>query len=87
MIDIMTRLLAGVDNEDDIKRYARLVSLYGVASIANSIRTEVVIPTDNETMPINLYGVGLAGSGISKSSLCIRWKEVWEADKWLFRRK
>ena len=28
MIDVMTKLLAGEDNEDDIKRYARLVSLY-----------------------------------------------------------
>ena len=81
MIDIMTRLLAGVDNEDDIKRYARLVSLYGVASIANSIRTEVVIPTDNETMPINLYGVGLAGSGISKSKT-VNYVTSWIEDCW-----
>lgn len=81
MIDIMTRLLAGVDNEDDIKRYARLVSLYGVASIANSIRTEVVIPTDNETMPINLYGVGLAGSGISKSKT-VNYVTSWIEECW-----
>ena len=35
LIDVMTKLLAGEDNEDDIKRYARLVSLYGVASIVS----------------------------------------------------
>ena len=42
MIDVMTKLLAGEDNEDDIKRYARLVSLYGVASIANSLKGDLI---------------------------------------------
>lgn len=81
MIDIMTKLLAGEDNEDDIKRYARLVSLYGVASIANSIRTQVIIPTDNEPMPINLFAVGLAGSGISKSK-SLNYIKSWIEESW-----
>lgn len=81
MIDVMTKLLAGEDNEDDIKRYARLVSLYGVASIANSIRTQVIIPTDNEPMPINLFGCGLAGSGISKSK-SLNYIKSWIEESW-----
>lgn len=67
MIEDMTDLLVGKDNDEDIRRYGRLVALYGIASIANSVRAEVLIPTDNNSMPVNLYAVGLGGSGISKT--------------------
>jgi hypothetical protein len=73
--------LVGDDNEPDIKRYGRMVSLYGVASIANSIRVEVLIPTDNNSMPMNMFAVGFAKSGISKTR-SLGYMKSWIQDSW-----
>lgn len=67
MIDDICKLLVGDEAEEDLYRYARLVALYGTAMVANGTRCSVIIPNDNKTIPINLYGVGMAGSGVGKT--------------------
>lgn len=64
MINDICDLIVGTESEDDLRRYARLVTLYGLAMVANGARCSVVIPNDNKSMPINVYGIGTAGSGI-----------------------
>lgn len=67
MIKDICDLLVGKDNEDDLRRYARGVALYGLASVLNSTRCSIVIPNDIKDMPINLYGIFLGSSGIGKT--------------------
>ena len=59
--------MVGDKAEDDLYRYAKLVSLFGVAQVANSIRVSVAIPRDTKQIPANMYGVLLAPSGVGKS--------------------
>lgn len=67
MINDIVNLLVGSENEKDLERYARIVAIYGLAMVANSVRASVVIPNDNKSMPMNVYAVGLGGSGIGKT--------------------
>ena len=81
MIERMVTLLSGKDNEKDIKNYTKLVSLFGISSIANGVRCNIVIPTDLEEMPINLFGIGMGGSGISKTKT-VNYVTTWMDDAW-----
>lgn len=81
MIYTMTNLLVGEDNSEDIRRYGRLVALFGIAMIANNVRAEVIIPSDLEPMPVNMYGFGLAGSGLSKTR-SVNYMLSWIEDAW-----
>jgi len=67
MIDDICKLLVGEEAEEDLYRYARLVTLYGIAMVTNGSRCSVVIPNDNKSIPINIYGIGMAGSGVGKT--------------------
>jgi len=67
MIKEMSDLLVGKDNEVDIKRYGRLIALYGLASVLNNVRAGVIIPSDDKPTSVNIYAIGFAGSGLSKS--------------------
>lgn len=67
MINDITELIVGSENEKDLERYARLVALFGLAMVANGVRCNVVIPEDNKTVPMNVYGISTAGSGLGKT--------------------
>jgi hypothetical protein len=67
MIEDIIKLIVSEEAEDDLKRYARMLALYGIADIANGTRCSVMIPNDNKSIPMNLYAIGLAGSGLGKT--------------------
>jgi hypothetical protein len=67
MLDKMVSVLAGKDANSDLAHYMRVLSLFGVAVIANNVRSKVQCPTDFSTVPANVYGIAIAGSGLSKS--------------------
>ena len=67
MIDDIAELLVGKDNEKDLERYARLIAIFGLAVVSNSARAKVIIPNDNKSIPINVYGIFTGGSGIGKT--------------------
>ena len=81
MIETVTNLLVGEDNEEDIKRYGRLIALFGVGIIANSVRASVIIPTDNLPVPINIYATAFASSGVGKSK-SLKYMMNWIEDAW-----
>ena len=67
MISDIVNLLSGEDNKEDVKRYSRLVTLFGLSLVVNGVRCNVLIPNDNKPMPINVYSVALGGSGLGKT--------------------
>ena len=67
IIDDITEVLAGKDNEPDITHYMNMLGLFGISTITNNIRMTVTVPTDNSKVSANMYGFGVAGSGIGKS--------------------
>jgi len=67
MINKMTEVLCGKDAPNDLKHYMRILSLFGVAIVANGVRAKVLVPTDGGLIPPNVYGIAIAGSGLSKS--------------------
>lgn len=81
MIDVISELLVGKDNEEDIKRYGRIISLYAVSMVASGVRCTVNIPSDNKSIPINLYNVAFADSGIGKTR-SLTYVLDWIKDAW-----
>ncbi len=67
MITKMVDVLAGKDSPPDLRHYMRVLSLFGVAVVANNVRSKVQCPTDFATTPTNVFGIAIAGSGLSKS--------------------
>ena len=67
IIDDITEVLAGKDNEPDITHYMNMLGMFGISTITNNIRMTVTVPTDNSKVSANMYGLGIAGSGIGKS--------------------
>jgi len=51
-------------------------ALFGIAMVANGCRANIVIPTDNESMPVNMYGIAFAGSGLAKTK-SINYMKSW----------
>ncbi len=67
IIDDIGEILAGKKNEPDISHYMEMLGLFGISTITNNIRMTVTVPTDNSKVSANMYGFGVAGSGIGKS--------------------
>ncbi len=67
VLDDMVELLAGKDNTPDVNHYMTITSLFGLATVVNSVRPTVVVPTDGNKIPPNIYAINLAGSGMQKS--------------------
>jgi len=67
IIDDIVEILAGKDNNDDVTHYMSMLGLFGISTITNNIRMTVTVPTDNSRVSANMYGFGVAGSGIGKS--------------------
>lgn len=63
----MVEILGGSEVPDDLRHYLTLVSLFGAATICTSTRATVIVPTDKKRVPANIYGIAIAGSGLSKS--------------------
>lgn len=63
----MVEVLGGKNCPDDLSHYMRIMSLFGIAVVANGVRVKVQVPTDYGLIPPNIYGIAIAGSGLSKS--------------------
>ncbi len=67
IIDDMVKLLAGDSPEEDIRHYMEVTSLFGLATVVNAVRPTIIVPTDGNKIPPNVYAINLAGSGMQKS--------------------
>lgn len=67
ILDEAVDILCGSEPEADVKHYMTITTLFGLATVVNSVRPNVVVPTDGNKIPPNIYATNLAGSGMQKS--------------------
>lgn len=67
ILDEAVDILCGSEPEADIKHYMTITTLFGLATVVNSVRPNVIVPTDGNKIPPNIYATNLAGSGMQKS--------------------